>query len=243
MSRATFPPITPNVKKLFADDYKTWWSKPHGNFLDGYLQNLVDAAGPISTKILEVAHQECSNVVPQTRNSFTPMGGKGSFPLNVDAHVSKKRSSQGESNSSHEDRCWKNQMVAEHYHEKGRKKVGKLSGSDVDCSSSFKEEVQVILDEMDGKDVDVSLWMKLLNWERLSNAMLEEHKKIEKVSSIRQSLSEIKEKIEKLRRKEKDLEILLEATEKEVEEAKLGVSTTEKDFDACNDADLLNSDD
>ncbi|MCE3215688.1 hypothetical protein HAX54_003204 [Datura stramonium] len=59
--------------------------------------------------------------------------------------------------------------------------------------------------------------------ERLSNAMFEEHKKIEKVSSIRQSLSEVKEEIEKLRRKEKDLEVLLEATEKEIEEAKLGV--------------------
>ncbi|MCD9644355.1 hypothetical protein HAX54_032542 [Datura stramonium] len=73
MSRATFPPITPNVKKLFADDYKTWWSKTHGNFLDGYLQTLVEAAGPISTKIPEVAHQECSNAVPHTRNSFTPL--------------------------------------------------------------------------------------------------------------------------------------------------------------------------
>ncbi|MCD7455462.1 hypothetical protein HAX54_028234 [Datura stramonium] len=52
----------------------------------------------------------------------------------------------------------------------------------------------------------------------------------------------VKEKIEKLRRKEKDLEILLAATEKEVEEAKLVVSTAEKDFDACNDVDLLNSD-
>ncbi|MCD9642735.1 hypothetical protein HAX54_029677, partial [Datura stramonium] len=60
--------------------------------------------------------------------------------------------------------------------------------------------------------------------ERLSNFIFKEHEKIEKVSSIRQSLSEVKEKIEKLHRKEKDLEVLLEAIEKEVEEAKLGVS-------------------
>ncbi|MCD7446312.1 hypothetical protein HAX54_000122 [Datura stramonium] len=95
------------MKKFFADDYKTWWSKMHGNFLDGYLQTLMDAARPISTKLSEVAHQECSNAVPHTGNPSTPMGGKGSFSLSVAAHVSKKRSSQGESNSSHEDRCWK----------------------------------------------------------------------------------------------------------------------------------------
>ncbi|MCD7465839.1 hypothetical protein HAX54_002014 [Datura stramonium] len=34
-------------------------------------------------------------------------GGKGSFPLCIAAHVSKKRSSQDESNSNHEDRFWK----------------------------------------------------------------------------------------------------------------------------------------
>ncbi|MCE2055592.1 hypothetical protein HAX54_042934 [Datura stramonium] len=292
----------------------------HENFLDGYLQTLMDAAGPISIKISEVAHQEYSNAVPRTENSFTPLvmsleqykgkgpqllkntpieqvsdqdfqGGKGSFLLSIASHVSKKRSSQGESNRNHEDRCWK--KVRPHSNKLGDadlavveihdsvdspsrtltvlikesngsgalprersqksgesisgpnpikspstgktkkeatsaprdrvrarlssdlqkhpttavsvfdgKKVflsyrkmfiyelwtviqGKLSESDVDCASSLKEEVQVILDEMDGKD----------------------------------------------------------ATEKEVEEAKLGVSTTEKDSDACSDADLLNSDD
>ncbi|MCD7461828.1 hypothetical protein HAX54_047182 [Datura stramonium] len=231
----------------------------HGNFFDGYLQTLVDAAGPISTMISDVAHQECSNAVPQTRNPSTPMvmlsekckgkgpqllikapteqvydqdyqGGKGSFPLSVVAHVSKKRSSQDESNSSHGDHCWKKERP---YSDKSgdtdlavikihdsvdspsrtftsnggralsrervrarlssnlqkhptasvsvfdRKKVvlsyskmfiselwtvirGKLFGSNVDCASSLKEEVQVILDEIDGKDVDVSPLMKLL---------------------------------------------------------------------------------
>ncbi|MCD7466710.1 hypothetical protein HAX54_003673, partial [Datura stramonium] len=53
MSRATFSPVTPNMKKFFADDYKTWWSKTHGNFLDGYLETLVDAVGQISTKLSE----------------------------------------------------------------------------------------------------------------------------------------------------------------------------------------------
>ncbi|MCD7460187.1 hypothetical protein HAX54_043036 [Datura stramonium] len=304
-------------------------------------------------------------------------GGKDSFLLSIATHISKNRSSQGESNSSHEDRCWKKvrprsdksrdtdlavveihdcvdspsrtlivlikeRSIATRRSQKSGESIfspnpikspstgkiekeatfaprdrvrarsssdlqkhpttavsvfdgkkvflsyrkmfiselwtvirGKLSGSDVDCASSLKEEVQVILDEMDGKGVDVSPFMKL--WksffelasiydqaqstlhdkdmeaarkefsitagERLSNAMLEEYDKIEKVSSILQYLNEVKEKIEKLRIKEKDPEILLDATEREVEEAKLGVSTAEKDFDACNDADLLNSDD
>ncbi|MCD7458625.1 hypothetical protein HAX54_038749 [Datura stramonium] len=55
MSHANFLPVIPNVKKLFADDYKTWWLKIHENFLDSYLQTLVLVVGPISTKISEVA--------------------------------------------------------------------------------------------------------------------------------------------------------------------------------------------
>ncbi|MCE5166565.1 hypothetical protein HAX54_021922, partial [Datura stramonium] len=97
----------------------TWWSKVHGNFLDGYLQTLVDAAGPISSKISEVTHQGCSNATPKTCNPSTVMvmsseqckgkgpqllieapteqvydqdnqGCKGSFPLSVVAHDSKR---------------------------------------------------------------------------------------------------------------------------------------------------------
>ncbi|MCE3051005.1 hypothetical protein HAX54_048735 [Datura stramonium] len=125
---------------------------------------------------------------------------------------------------------------------------GKLLGNDIDYASSLKEEVHVILNEMDCKDMDVSPLMKLLKSffelaaiydqarstlhdkdmdvarkklsitarERLSNSMFDEHEKIEKVSSIHQSLRKVKERIEKLHRKEKDLEVLLEATEKEV---------------------------
>ncbi|MCE5166836.1 hypothetical protein HAX54_027822, partial [Datura stramonium] len=73
ISHATFPLVTPNVKKLFADDYKNWWPKTHGNFLDSYLQILVDAAGLISTKISEVAPQVCSNVTPKTSDSSASM--------------------------------------------------------------------------------------------------------------------------------------------------------------------------
>ncbi|MCE2055460.1 hypothetical protein HAX54_042682 [Datura stramonium] len=317
-----------------------------------YLETLVDALGPISTKISEVAPQGCSNVTPKTGNSSASMvmlseqckvkgpqllikapteqaydqdnqGGKGSFPLSIVARDSKKRSSGGKSASSHEDHCWK--TVRSHsnklgdadlavleipdsvdspsrsltilfkesncagallrggsqesgksvsgpnpiksssvgkiekeetsiHHDgvratlssnlqkhptaavsmfNGKKIVlnyrkifiselwsvirGKISRSDVDCASSVKEEVQVILEEMDNKDMDVSPLMRLMKsfielaatydqtlstlhdkdmeaarkemsiaaGERLSNAMFEEHKNIEKVFSIR----------------------------------------------------------
>ncbi|MCD9642326.1 hypothetical protein HAX54_029037 [Datura stramonium] len=362
MSHATFPPITPNMKKLFADDYKNWWSKTHENFLDSYFQILVDAAGPIYTKISEVAPQGCSNATPKTGDSSASMvmlyeQCKGKEPqLLIEAQTKQaydqdnqagdadlvvleipdsvdspsrtltsnyvgallRGGSQesGESvsdpnpiKSSSADKTGKEATfirldgvrtrlssdfqkhpTAAVYVFDGKKVVlnyrkifisgvwsvirGKLSESDVDCSFSLKKEVQVIIEEMDGKDVDVFLLMRLVKSffelasiydqarltlhdkdmqaarkelsievrERLSNVMFEEHEKIEKVSSIRQSLSEVKEEIEKLCQKEKDLEVFLESTKKEIEEAKLGVSTAEKDFDACNDANLLNDD-
>ncbi|MCD7447100.1 hypothetical protein HAX54_023129, partial [Datura stramonium] len=296
MSHATFPPVTSNVKKLFANDYKTWWLKTHGNFLDSYLQTLVDVAEPISIKISEVVPQECSNATPKTDNSSASMGGKGYFPLR-DADLAVLEIPESVDSPSRtltvpfKELNYAGALLRGGSQESGESVYGpnliksssvvvecdsgKLSGSDVDCASSLKEEVQVILEDMDGKDVDVSPLMRLMKsffelaaiydharstlhdkdmkvarkelsiaaGERLSNVMFEEHEKIEKVSSIRQSLSEVKEEIEKLRRKEKDLEVLLEATKKEIEEAKLGVSIAEKDFDACNDADLLNDDD
>ncbi|MCD7469409.1 hypothetical protein HAX54_008454 [Datura stramonium] len=116
---------------------------------------------------------------------------------------------------------------------------GKLSVRDVDYASSLKEEVQA-RSSLHDKDIeDARKKLSITAGERLSNAIFEEHEKIEKVSFICQSLREVKEKIEKSHKKEKDLEVLLEATEKDVEEAKLGVSTA----DACNNPDLLNADD
>ncbi|MCD7462618.1 hypothetical protein HAX54_048943 [Datura stramonium] len=113
-------------------------------------------------------------------------------------------------------------MVAEHYHEKDRRKVARSTLHDKNMEAARKE-------------------FSIIAGEHLSNAMLEEYENIEKVSSIRQSLREVKEKIEKLRRKEKDLEILLDAIEKEVEEAKLGELLKRILIHAY--ADLLNSDD
>ncbi|MCE5166819.1 hypothetical protein HAX54_027485, partial [Datura stramonium] len=268
--------------------------------------------GPISTEISEVAHQECSNAIPQTGNSFTPLGGKGSFPLSIAAHVSKKISSQGESNNIHEDRCWKKvrprsdksedvdlavveihdsvdspsrtltilikesnssgALPRERFHKRGEsisgpnpikspsiEKIEKEATSSprdrvrARSSSDLQKHPKTAVSVFDGKkarsalhDKDMEASIKefsIIVGERLSNSILKEYEKIEKVSFIRQSLSEVKEKIEKLRRKEKDLEILLDTTEREVEEAKLRVSTVEYNFDACNDADLLNFDD
>ncbi|MCD7458626.1 hypothetical protein HAX54_038750 [Datura stramonium] len=128
-----------------------------------------------------------------------------------------------------------------------------IDGKDVDVSPLMRLmksffELAAIYDQarLTRHDKDMEAARKELSIvarERLSNAIIEEQEKIEKVSSIHQSLSEVKEEIEKLCRKEKDLEVLLEATEKEIEEVKLGFSTTEKNFDACNDVELLNDDD
>ncbi|MCE5166822.1 hypothetical protein HAX54_027503, partial [Datura stramonium] len=130
--------------------------------------------------------------------------GKGSFPLSVVAHDSKKQSSQCESASSHQDCCWRkvrsrsnksgeaNLTVLEIHvsvdspsrtftiffkesnchgalSRGGSQESGEsvsspnpIKSSPKDCASSLKEEVQVILEEMDGKDMDVSSLMKLL---------------------------------------------------------------------------------
>ncbi|MCD9645052.1 hypothetical protein HAX54_033705 [Datura stramonium] len=280
MSRASFPPITPNVKKLFANDYMTWWLKMHGNFLDGYLQTLVDAARLISTKIRRLY---IKNVAISSHGMEIPLlhwsyHGSNAKAKDLTTHVSKKRSSQGESNRNHEDRCWKKvrprsdklgdaYLAVVEIHDSVdspsriltvllkesitmRKVAKKVRAS---LSSDLQEHPTAAVSMFDGKkarsalhDKDMEAARKELSitvGERISNAMLEEDEKIEKVSSICQSLSKVKEKTEKLHTKEKDLEILLAATKKEVEEAKLGVSTAEKDFDACNDVDLLNSND
>ncbi|MCD7454575.1 hypothetical protein HAX54_025271 [Datura stramonium] len=165
------------------------------------------ASGTISTKISEVAHQECSNAVPQTRNPFTPMvmllekckgkgpqlliksptkqvydqdyqDGKGSFPLSVAAHVFKKRSPQGASNN-HVDVSL----------------LMKLLKSFFELAAIYDQARSTLHD----KDMKVATKeLSIIAGERLSNAILEEHEKIEKVSSICQSPNEAKEKIEKL---------------------------------------------
>ncbi|MCE3215670.1 hypothetical protein HAX54_003168, partial [Datura stramonium] len=99
-------------------------------------------------------------------------GDKGSFLLSVVAHVSNKRSSQGKSNSIHKDSFWRkvrsrsNKLgdadlaVIEISHSVDSHsrtstiliEKGKLFRSNVNCASSLKEYVQVILDDIDGKD-------------------------------------------------------------------------------------------
>ncbi|MCE3216020.1 hypothetical protein HAX54_004479 [Datura stramonium] len=257
MSHATFPPVTPDVKKLFADDYMTWWSKTHGNFLDNYFQILVDAPGPISTKISEgestSSHKDrCWKKVRSSNKSGDEELVVLEIPDNIDSPsrtltVPFKEES-GEFVSS------PNPIKLS--------SAGKIEKEETSIchdgvrarpSSNLHKHPTAAVSVFDGKkvrstlhDKDMEATRKELSItarERLSNSMFEEHDKIEKVSFIRQSLREVREEIEKLRQKEKDLKVLLEATEKEIEEAKLGVSTIEKDFDACNDANLLNDDD
>ncbi|MCE3216775.1 hypothetical protein HAX54_007998 [Datura stramonium] len=243
MSHATFPPVILNVKKLFADDYKTWWSKTHGNFLDSYFQILVDADGPISTKISEVAPQRCSNATPKTSNSSASMimlSEQCKF-----AHDFKKQSFRGESTSSYKDCCWKkvrssnksgdaNLVVLEIPDNvdspsrtltvpfKELNCVGALprggsqeSGESVfgpnpiKLSSAGKTEKEATSIHHDGvrarlsfdlqkhptavvyvfdgkKDMEAARKeLSITTGERLSNAMFEEHEKIEKASSTR----------------------------------------------------------
>ncbi|MCD9640436.1 hypothetical protein HAX54_025739 [Datura stramonium] len=208
------------------------------------LQTLVDAAGPISTKISKVTPQGCSNATPKISNSLASM-----------------KSSRGESTSSHEVRCWKtvrsysnksgdadlavveipnsvdspSRTLTVPFKEKFISELwsvirGKLFGRDVDCASSLKEEVQVILEEMDGKDVDVPPLLRLMKSFFELVALYDQARSTLHDKDMEASLSEVKKEIEKLHRKEKDLEVLLEATQKEFEEAKLGVSTAEKDL-------------
>ncbi|MCE5166335.1 hypothetical protein HAX54_017682 [Datura stramonium] len=327
MSRVTFPPNTPNMKKIFLGQFLPRFRRLH-------IKNVAIQYHKLDIPLL---HWSChlSNAKAKDLSYLNKLPlkkcmikivrvAKALFPLSIVVHVSKKRSSPCESNSSHEDRCWKKvrprsdksgdaNLAMVEIHDSvdspsrtltvlikesngsgalprersqksgesisgsnpikspsigktekkatsaprdrvkarlssdlqkhpttavsvfdGKKVVlsnpkmfiselwtviwGKLSGSDVDCVSSLKEEVQVILDEMDAKDVDVSPLMKLLKsffefatiydqarsalhdkdmeaarkefsiiaGECLSNAMLEEYEKIEKVSSIRQ---------------------------------------------------------
>uniref|UniRef100_M1DT63 Uncharacterized protein n=1 Tax=Solanum tuberosum TaxID=4113 RepID=M1DT63_SOLTU len=76
--------------------------------------------------------------------------------------------------------------------------------------------------------------------ERLTNAMFEEQDKVEEVSSIRQSLDNMKKEIRVLCKRTQDLKVLLTAVEDEVDGAKLATLFAVKEFDACSDTDLTN---
>lgn len=84
-SRATFPSITPNVGKSFGSDYKAWWKKTHGKFLDDYLQALVDAAQPIPVIHLEgsgeVNNEVFNDGVPFLLGVKTPRKCKMKYQL------------------------------------------------------------------------------------------------------------------------------------------------------------------
>ena len=122
MSRAVFPSVTSNVKKLSSADYQTWWKKTHGDFLDKHLQTLMNIVGPATTALLEESDEVCANEVPNTnipcasnaRLSGQHQGKEAQSPSNIlgeecPAQVvySSKRLSQERSESSNGDRNFK----------------------------------------------------------------------------------------------------------------------------------------
>ncbi|KAG5585347.1 hypothetical protein H5410_045781 [Solanum commersonii] len=114
---------------------------------------------------------------------------------------------------------------------------GELLGKNVDSASSLKDEIQVIIKEMDWKTARKELFAV---GERLTNAMFEEQDKVEEVSSIRQSLDNMKKEIRVLCKRTQGLKVLLTAVKDEVDEAKLATLFVVKEFDACSDTNLTN---
>ncbi|KAH0645323.1 hypothetical protein KY284_033207 [Solanum tuberosum] len=168
MSRATFPSITPNAGKSFGSDYQAWWKKIHGKFLDDHLQALVDAARPIP-----LVHLECSAEVNNEVLNADLMKPPSMTQVKRAPHVSCDEVKDDSGYDVH-----KNPPPALSVFD-GKKVIldaqkdfisalwnvikGKLSRSDVDSASSLRDEIQVIIKEMDCKDMDVSPLKKLLN--------------------------------------------------------------------------------
>ncbi|KAH0725041.1 hypothetical protein KY284_000906 [Solanum tuberosum] len=71
--------------------------------------------------------------------------------------------------------------------------------------------------------------------------MFEEQDKVEEVSSLRQSLDNIKKDIRALCKRPQDLKVLLTPIEDEVEGSKLATLFAIQEFDACFDVDLMNN--
>ncbi|PHU29121.1 hypothetical protein BC332_01214 [Capsicum chinense] len=123
---------------------------------------------------------------------------------------------------------------------------GKILKCDVDCASSLEYKVQVIIKEMDCKDVDISPLRKLLHdffdlatsydqARSMLHDMNEEAAREELFYVVGERLT-----YAMLEEDEKDLKSLLEEGENEAKEAKLEFSVAAKEFDAGFDADLSN---
>ncbi|XP_059289478.1 uncharacterized protein LOC132042997 [Lycium ferocissimum] len=309
MSKATFPNTTSNVRKLSSSEYKSWWAKVHGKYLEDNLQSLVAAVGPI-TDILQEHNEEVfadkslalkSKAVLPHKNKGPPCTDVQKEKMLPQAYqASKKRPPQDESDRSHGDRCPKrfrppvdeprdttshaveihdsdssssrtltatkepssvNILVASHQSKPqdssesvagpdswgslptsksereatsishgrskpnlglssrkppattmsifyGRKVVmtlrknfileawtkiqAKFSNLSVDCASSLEDEVKVILEEMDGKDLDISPLKKLLDsffelstsYDQARSALVDKARRSEKSSHL-----------------------------------------------------------
>ncbi|OIT05715.1 hypothetical protein A4A49_61560 [Nicotiana attenuata] len=274
------------MKKFTSSNYRSWWARAHGSLLEDHLQFLMNTVEPIRNTLQDRNNDvlvidklpALKSMVVEVRTCNGPMlhkevqreeihapVDKSLIPFNVVVDASNKRLSQEESDISKGDQCWENKMpkpegVVER----------KLKGSDTDKVFELEENTKVILEAMDGDDVDIyplrnllesifklaALYNKIRSAlsekveetaiseveVHLTNAKIEEEEKAREVPSIRQSLVTMKEKIAKLREKEKNLEALLGVAEKEVKEANLGASTARKEYDAWYNA-LLIADD
>ncbi|MCD9560764.1 hypothetical protein HAX54_019555 [Datura stramonium] len=241
--------VIPEAMKLTVADAKDQRYTPRGNFLDGYLQTSVDAAGPISAKILKVYDQDYQ-------------GGKGSFQLSIAAHVSKKRSSQvveiHDSVDSPSRTLFvliKESNVAEHYHEEGHRRVVSLflekwkkEATSIPrdrvrarLSSDLQKHPIATVSVFDRKKVVLSyrkmfisdLWTMIPGKHYGSN--------VDCASSLKEEVHQGEREDSKVSQKREESRSPLRSYQER--RSQIRVSTANKDFDACNDADLLNVDD
>ncbi|OIT39868.1 hypothetical protein A4A49_51516 [Nicotiana attenuata] len=113
----------------------------------------------------------------------------------------------------------------------------KLSNLTTDSVSSIQFEIQVILEEMDGKGVvDIEIPEPFFKAkEHLDLILTKKGEKVEELSITSQSLKEAKEKVKQLR-------ALRDAAKKEVEEIESRVSPAEEEYRRCSDVSLVTVD-
>ncbi|PHU19372.1 ABC transporter G family member 11 [Capsicum chinense] len=111
MSKAIFPKAISNTRRHSSTQYKSWWDKVHGNFLEVNLQSLVTAAGPIINTPQEHGKEVPTVVKPpilksKVKGSLYTATQKEESPV-LAQQAFNKRPPQDKSESSHGDRCWK----------------------------------------------------------------------------------------------------------------------------------------
>ncbi|KAL0395044.1 UNVERIFIED_CONTAM: hypothetical protein Slati_4470600 [Sesamum latifolium] len=112
LSKAWFPSLPTNTKKLCSEAYKTWWAKVHGTFLD---DNIVCLISPKPTKItIKRKKYEDEQVDGENNPPYVPVS---SIVVKVNSQAVVVEASKGkgplynlgDSDSSNKDRHWKRQ--------------------------------------------------------------------------------------------------------------------------------------